>query len=38
VRLEGPRSICKLVTRNRLLDDGGIDQLSGILARAFPPK
>src|SRR5438093_6829795 len=38
VRLEGMKSIRKLLTFDRLLDDVVIDRFVGILVRAFPPK
>src|SRR5436305_598439 len=38
VRLEGKKSIRKLVTRLHLLDAAEIDRLTRILHTAFPPK
>ena len=38
VRLEGPKSIKKLLTARRLISDTGIDLLAGILAEALPAK
>jgi hypothetical protein len=38
VRLEGTRSIKKLIARERVLDDAAIDSLTRILAGALPPK
>ena len=38
VRLEGTRSIAKLVTRERVLDEAAIEHLIRILATAFPLK
>ena len=38
VRLEGKRSIRKLVTRANYLDPAGIRDFAGLLHRAFPPK
>jgi hypothetical protein len=38
VRLEGKRSIGKIVLKDSVLDAAAVDRLAGILARAFPPK
>jgi len=38
VRLEGPRSLRKLITRTQRLDAGKVDRLARILATAFPAK
>jgi hypothetical protein len=38
VRLEGPRSLRKLVTLMRVLDAGEIEDLARLLATAFPAK
>lgn len=38
VRLEGPRSLRKLITRTQVLDAGEIEKLARTLAAAFPPK
>jgi hypothetical protein len=38
VRLEGTRSIKKLITGERVLDDAAIDRLTRLLAVALPPK
>ena len=38
VRLEGTRSIRKLITSTQLLDSAAIERLARILATAFPPK
>jgi hypothetical protein len=38
VRLEGTRSIKKLVVREHALDDAAIDSLARVLAAALPPK
>jgi hypothetical protein len=38
VRLEGARSIQKLVTASQVLDSAGIDRLARVLAGAFPPR
>lgn len=38
VRLEGPRSLKRLITRQALLDAEAIDRLTGTLATALPSK
>jgi hypothetical protein len=38
VRLESERSIRKLVTNGRALDEGEIGRLAHLLSSAFPPK
>ena len=38
VRLEGTRSICRLITGSQVLDEATFDRLSRVLAAAFPPK
>jgi hypothetical protein len=38
VRLEGTRSIRKLITANPLADDATVSRLARVLAGAFPPK
>jgi hypothetical protein len=38
VRLEGTRSIRKLLTATELLDSSAVERLSRVLASAFPPK
>jgi hypothetical protein len=38
VRLEGTRSIRRLVTAAQVLDEATIERLTGILGTAFPPK
>jgi hypothetical protein len=38
VRLEGPRSLSKLIVRTSVLDQPVIDRLARVLAEAFPPK
>ena len=38
VRLEGARSIQKLITSSQVLDDPAIDRLARVLGSAFPPK
>ena len=38
VRLEGTRSIRKLITANPLADDATVGRLARVLAGAFPPK
>jgi hypothetical protein len=38
VRLEGTRSIRKLIMANRDFDEAMVDLLARVLAGAFPPK
>jgi hypothetical protein len=38
VRLEGPRSLRKLITATPALDTAAIDKLARILAAGFPAK
>jgi hypothetical protein len=38
VRLEGTRSIRKLIAANPLADDATVGRLARVLAGAFPPK
>ena len=38
VRLEGKRTIKKLITRGQVLDLAAMDELARTLAVAFPPK
>jgi hypothetical protein len=38
VRLEGPRSLGKLITRTRVFDAAEVDRLARILATGFPAK
>ena len=38
VRLEGTRSIRRLITGSQVLDEATIERLTGVLAAALPPK
>ena len=38
VRLEGPRSIKKLVLRDQVLDDPAISRVTSVLSTRLPPK